>query len=320
MENINDIYEKYSKINPYNGVGLGEKCIKSIKNKNPNGNYHTIYYFVPSWLSDYKEDRWIGSSYIKRHLNPDVSFQIYYDLIYLGISKVEDRPKCEFCNKESKFSSIKKYHGYCEEHRYNHIAKINSAHFKGVPLTEETRRKLSLAKKGKKLTEEQRLRRPRGYHFKHSQETKDKLSRMKKGKVRSRSYYKSGTYETKKCKEPITYLSSYERDFLKICDYSKLIVSIEIPDPIEYKIAGGNHNYYPDFLITTDSGMKIIIEIKAYNMLYDKKVLVKKYAAKKWCRKNGMKYIILTEKDIYLKNLIRGERILNRSFRIYDYV
>jgi hypothetical protein len=143
---------------------------------------------------------------------------------------------------------------------------------------------------------------------------------MKKGKVRSRSYYKSGTYETKKCKEPITYLSSYERDFLKICDYSKLIVSIEIPDPIEYKMAGGNHNYYPDFLITTDSGMKIIIEVKAYNMLYDKKVLVKKYAAKKWCRKNGMKYIILTEKDIYLKNLIRGERILNRSFRIYDYV
>ena len=320
MENINYIYEKYSKVNPYKGVGLGDECIKRVKDKNPNKKSYTIYYFVPTWLSDFEEDKWIINFKLKEHLNSDVTFQIYYDLVYLGITRVEDRPRCEFCGKESKFNSSRKYFGYCAEHRYKHIAKINSAHFKGIPLSEETKRKLSLAKKGKKLTEEQRLKRPRGYHFKHSQEAKEKISRAKKGKARSRSYYKSGTYETKKCKEPITYLSSYERDFLKLCDYSKLIVSIEIPEPIEYKIAGVNHNYYPDFLITTESGMKIMIEVKAYNMLYDKKVLIKKFAAKKWCKKNNIKYIILTEKEIYLKNLIKSEKVLNKSFRIYDYV
>ncbi len=77
----------------------------------------------------------------------------------------------------------------------------------------KNRKKLSLAKKGKKLTEEQRLKRPRGYHFHLSQEAKDKISKSKKGKVMSRAYYKSGTYESPKCKEKILYLSSYEKRF-----------------------------------------------------------------------------------------------------------
>lgn len=322
MENsqVNEIYDRYNNINPYKGIGLGENSIRRIKDKNPNKKSYTTYYFVPKWISKYDKDKWISSSKIKNSLEESVSFQIYYDIVYLGISCVEERPKCKYCNRESNFNQVKKYTGYCLDHKYKHIGDINRLHFKGKPLSEETKKKLSAAKKGKKLTEEQRLRRPRGYHFNHSEETKEKISRSKKGKTRSRSYYKSGIYYSKKCNEVINYLSSYERDFLILCDYSRMITSIEIPDPIEYYFNGGNHNYYPDFLIKTDSGISILVEIKAYNLLNDEKILAKKIAAKKWARKRNIKYIILTEKDLYKKQKIRGERILNRSFRIYDYL
>ena len=69
---------------------------------------------------------------------------------------------------------------------------------------------ISQAKKGKRLTEEQRLRRPRGYHFHLSAEAREKISLSKKGKVKSRNYYTSGKFDSKKFKNVfISYLMYY---------------------------------------------------------------------------------------------------------------
>lgn len=310
MNDINEVYEKYSKVNQYKNVGLTD--FYKIEN-------NTKYYFLPDWISKKKENHWVASFRLKRWLNDDVDKQIYYDLVHLGLTSVNDRPRCEFCNKESRFDITRGgYLGFCPDHMIKHRSKLVSEKLKGRPLSEENRKKLSLAKKGKKLTEEQRLKRPRGYHFHLSQEAKDKISKSKKGKVMSRAYYKSGTYESPKCKEKILYLSSYERDFLTICDYSKFIVSIEIPDPIRYNYSGGSHNYYPDFIITTDSGLKIMVEVKAKNLINNDKVIAKRLAGKKWCRENNIKYVTLTERDLYIN--VKYKKQINKNLYIYKYV
>lgn len=310
MNEVDKIYEKYSKINPYNSKGLREN-FKKIENK-------TVYYYLPSWISKLKEDKWVASFRLSKYLKDDVNKQIYYDLVCLGISSIEDRPKCRFCNNEAKFLLSKGYYTYCYLHKVKHVGELVSKKLKGRPLSEENKRNISLSKKGKKLTEEQRLKRPRGYHFHLSQEAKEKISRSKKGKVKSRSYYKSGIYKSTKCKEDIYYLSSYERDFLMICDYSKFIVNVEVPEPIQYYYSGGNHNYYPDFLITTDSGIKLMVEVKAFNLLNNSLVIAKRIAGLKWCKENNAKYITLTEKDIYKH--INHRKQINKNLYIYKYI
>ena len=90
-----------------------------------------------------------------------------------------------------------------------------------------------------------------------------------------------------------------EKDFLSICENSKYIIGLEIPDPIKYKFNNEIHRYCPDFLLELDSGFKVMVEIKANNLLNDKKVIMKRLYAKKWCKENNVKYITLTEKDIY---------------------
>lgn len=306
---MDEVYKKYSKINKYNGIGLDN--FRKIEN-------NTVYYFVPNWISIYDNDRWVAVFRMSKILNKDVNFQIYYDLIHLGISSISERPKCLYCSKESKFTMKNGYFDYCTDHRYKHTSLIVSKKLKGRPLSEQNKRNISLAKKGKKLTEEQRLRRPRGYKFHLSQEAKDKISLSKKGKVCSRSYYKSGIYKSKKSTEEIKYLSSYERDFLMICDYSKFITSISVPDPIRYKFSGENHSYYPDFLITTDSGLVIMVEIKAFNLLNNSKVIAKRLSGKKWCKENNIKYITLTEKDIYVFRKYKKQ--INKDLYIYKYI
>ena len=316
------IYEKYSKINPYNNHGLMEKAckLKRSNTKDKNKVSYTVYWFVPKELSDYNEDRWISRIKLIKHLKDGITFQIYFDLVCLGINSPNNRPKCEFCGKEASFSDKKGYLPYCDNHRRTYVGVINSLHFKGKPLTEETKRKLSISHTGKirsKEALEKFKRTMAGRDRTLSKEAREKISKSKKGKVQSRSYYKSGIYNSNKCEHEINYLSSYEKDFLAICDYSKQVLSIKIPDPIEYYYAGGNHNYYPDFLITIDSGEKVLVEVKAFNMLKDPKVLAKKLAAKKWGYKNKIKYIIITEKDIYIKG---KKKVLNRFFNIYDYI
>lgn len=320
---MNDLYEYYSKLNPFNGVGLGIEnyCRKS-------GRFWE--YFIPSFINKNNKDAWAKGPWLLKNLKEGVNIQIYFDLVVLGISSVNDRPKCQFCGKECMFLFIRDpkknrypgYKTYCKNCRYRHTAELNSIKLKGKPLSEENKKNLSLAKKGKKLTEEQRLKRPRGYHFKLSEEAKEKISKSKKGKIKSRNYYESGKFVSTKFNTEIGYLSSYEKDFLTIIESSHYIVDLSIPDPIKYKIGDKSHYYYPDFLVTTLSGDKFMVEIKAKNLLNTEKVISKRLAGKKWCRKNNVKYITLTEDDLYIKRKFyerRDSKRLNRSLYLYDY-
>jgi hypothetical protein len=61
----------------------------------------------------------------------------------------------------------------------------------------------------------------------------------------------------------------------------------------------GNKRYVPDFLITLKDGTQILEEVKPHNHVNKELVLSGKMeAAQKYCCKNGMKFRVVTEKEI----------------------
>ena len=138
-------------------------------------------------------------------------------------------------------------------------------------------------------------------------------------------YYKQGVYspihpekfiyhqnkQNKNILKLPIYRSSYELQFFKYCDYNQNIkywstepFSIKYYNPIKNKIC----NYYVDFwMLLGDT--KYLVEIKPYSQTIEPKTTYdaltykinksKWQAANKFCQENNMKFIILTEKQLF---------------------
>ena len=129
------------------------------------------------------------------------------------------------------------------------------------------------------------------------------------------------TYPKKYVGDPnrIVYRSLLERRFMLYCDRTEDIVNwaseeISIPyiSPIDKKL----HRYYPDFIVKTSKGKKLIIEIKPYRQTSQPKAPKRKTraylreqleyiknnakwkAAKAFCEDKGFEFKILTEKEL----------------------
>lgn len=57
---------------------------------------------------------------------------------------------------------------------------------------------------------------------------------------------------------------------------------------------GSKHNYRPDFLVEYADGRKVIVEVKNPALFDSPSVLRKENAARDWCRKRGMEYVLAT--------------------------
>ena len=123
----------------------------------------------------------------------------------------------------------------------------------------------------------------------------------------------------------IVYRSGWELRFMSFLDNTKDVIewsSEQTIIPYRNPIDGSWHRYFPDFLVTKrnkDGTIETnLIEIKPYKqtMIPDKpKKQTKKYlneimtfavnkskweAAENWCKKEGIKFLILTENDLNL--------------------
>ena len=70
---------------------------------------------------------------------------------------------------------------------------------------------------------------------------------------------------------------------------------------IRYWWKSTSHRYTPDVLIEYPDGYKVIEEIKPSNMVDDERNQAKFKAAKRYCKKHGYKFCIITEFDLGLK-------------------
>ena len=137
------------------------------------------------------------------------------------------------------------------------------------------------------------------------------------------AYYNQGSFEPKNPEKyvgtfPITYRSSWELTFMNLCDQHPYVeqwasesLKIQYQDPFTGKI----RNYIPDFFIlyTDKNGGKHaeVIEIKPLSQSIPEAARTQKdidaialneakwEAAYNWCRANGIKFRIMTEKQLY---------------------
>lgn len=145
-------------------------------------------------------------------------------------------------------------------------------------------------------------------------------NKIKNCKPKKNSRYHQGYLDPKmmtKCfksmkNEPIIYRSGLEYQFICFCENNPKIKQwASEPIGIKYscRLDGKEHNYYPDYVIETSDGTKIIIEVKPYDQTIKPSDTASKWAKESWiknCDKwkaanqfakdNNAKFIIITEK------------------------
>jgi TnsA-like endonuclease N terminal len=127
---------------------------------------------------------------------------------------------------------------------------------------------------------------------------------MGKKKIRTRrrrkgGHYKTGLFESVKCKEIIKYRSGWELICANYLDLDPLVKSYsyeELRIPYISNISKNKiRNYIPDFLVEYVDGRKIIIEVKRKSSLNNLLVIKKAMAAKSWGKKRNIEYVFWTE-------------------------
>lgn len=145
-------------------------------------------------------------------------------------------------------------------------------------------------------------------------------NKIKNKKPKKNSRYHQGYIDQNKiskcfssCKnEPIIYRSGLELQFIQFCENNPKIkkwASEPISIKYFYRVDQKEHEYYPDYVIETYTGEKIIVEIKPYNQtvkpsaldsLWLKEAWVKNCdkwkAANEFAHQHNAKFIIITEK------------------------
>jgi hypothetical protein len=79
---------------------------------------------------------------------------------------------------------------------------------------------------------------------------------------------------------------------------------VEIPYVSNVRL-GRKRNYWPDLLITYTDGSKKLVEIKPKRKLTQAIVKKKVAAAKEWCCKQSIEFIVVTEDELKMLGLLK---------------
>ena len=94
--------------------------------------------------------------------------------------------------------------------------------------------------------------------------------------------------------------SSWEKKFAETLDEDKKVLNFQYePMALRYNYKGGKRNYYPDFLVRMTDGNIIIYEVKPKNLVNYGKNKPKAAAGRRFCRKMGWSYKIITEDVLF---------------------
>lgn len=138
-------------------------------------------------------------------------------------------------------------------------------------------------------------------------------------KPRKNGFFKQGVIDPKKCKkyyesfsnEPIIYRSGLELQFINFCENNSSITkwaSEAFKIPYMCRVDNKQHDYYPDYVIENQNGLRTIVEIKPKSQTIKpdanasiglKKQWIRNQdkwaAAKQFADEHNMKFIIITE-------------------------
>jgi len=90
--------------------------------------------------------------------------------------------------------------------------------------------------------------------------------------------------------------SSWEKQFAQILDEDNNVLNFQYePIAIRYNYKGGKRNYYPDFLVRMRNGDMVLCEVKPKELIDYGKNKPKAAAGRRFCKKMGWTYKIITE-------------------------
>jgi len=116
------------------------------------------------------------------------------------------------------------------------------------------------------------------------------------GKIR----FKTGSFYSVKNKKNLYYRSSYELAAYKLLEDMPKVSKYEVePFSISYIYDGIKRNYIPDILIKKVDGSKLLIEVMSNWQYSDKKKVAKLEAGESYCRKEGCKFMVWTEYNLF---------------------
>jgi hypothetical protein len=195
--------------------------------------------------------------------------------------------KCKFCGKETKPLGLSSHERLCpinpDSTKENHPSfgkKSSNQYLKGEKMKQETKDKLSIIKKGRKLTEEHK--------------TRIKLSMREAVKNNPESYSASNVSGRVKIYDynGFKLKGLWELEVAKWLDLNQIKWTNRI-DPFEYSWENSKHLYFPDFYLID---LRIYIEVKGYETQRDRE---------KWKCVKELKVIKKKEIDEIKKGLYR---------------
>jgi hypothetical protein len=111
---------------------------------------------------------------------------------------------------------------------------------------------------------------------------------------------KRGWYFSKIFQKELYYQSSYELQFIKLCESSGIVLGIDrchFKVPYEFEI---ERNYIPDFVVTYLDGLQTIIEIKPNSLTNLEINKAKELGLMLFCIGKGLTYEIVTEDVLFI--------------------
>lgn len=146
-------------------------------------------------------------------------------------------------------------------------------------------------------------------------EIKDYNKYAPKRKVNMHGDGINGSFYSDKISKEIEYESQLEFIIINILENSEKVQYYQVqPLVIEYGV-NNSKSYYPDIICTLNDGRTFIIEVKPIFNMFEYKNLIKYYALKNYCIKNGYGYVMLDMKMSFEEILnITNEKKLNFEF------
>ena len=335
-----EAFNKLLSLNPQPGIPFSTFKVKREDTKNNLYNY-CLY----SWITGESSDRYVNTNelkaYFKIHFNSDD--QIYYDIVCLGLTSIDQRPNCPMCGNKINYSCLS--HGYpvtCSKKCHSEFKRIhmnNSMIKKGDKQSEETKKKISNTLKGRSEFSDE-WKKKHSDHMKAFAKTekgkefykkvgeivsKKNIERLKgenigEGRYLTNKNFKRGIYESEYLGKSFNYDSSWELKFIQYFEDDSIKEVVKTIDRCKDSVVyywddGSKHRYLPDFFIEFNSGIQIVIEIKpSYLLRTNRKVQLSTQAGKEYFESKGIKYYIITEKELLSGNKIKD----SFDIRIYD--
>lgn len=107
---------------------------------------------------------------------------------------------------------------------------------------------------------------------------------------------RNGFYYSQRFKKSYHYRSSYELEAYQLLDSFPEVLEYSIESvAIPYYSEGILHHYFPDIIVTSKSGKKFMIEIKAFDFINTEINRQKFIEARKYCKLNNIKFLVITE-------------------------